>query len=149
MSLNHEFFMLPSTKTEMLRAFQQRFLEDGILKRYKNWDEVPRPIDLDVDRAAGDILSDFYLKNRHNAVRIHDRFILGRLRKFNQINTFYNGFIPCVGLNYYGYTVIPCDSIPALLNVLKKSPYRLFYIPLISLCQNAQKNQNDILHAGI
>jgi len=149
MSLDHHFLCFPQGWTEKLVRFQRAYMSDGEFIRYRAFSDVPRPIDPDADDFAGKYLMDYYMANKKNAISVHDRIILKNLRRFASVDTFFIGFIPCVGLNYYGLTLIPWESLPEFVDVIKKIPKNSEANKLRALGQEAYINHEDILHCGI
>lgn len=63
--------------------------------------------------------------------------------------TYFEGCIPYRGLFYYGFTLIPTESIPEFKMVMQDAAQNQEFAPLLALCQKALASQCCILHCGI
>lgn len=149
MSLDHHFLILPTLESQACFEFREQYIVDGQISWYNSFDDVPKPIDGRADTIAGDMLMQYFLKNKVSAVGIHDDIIYPLLQEFKKVKSYYIGFVPCVGLNYYGITLIPKESIGNLIYILENAQYKTYLDPLITLCNTAKVLQQDILHLGI
>lgn len=149
MALIHHFMLVSPDISKQMVPFRETYITDGIMQRYKNFESVPKPINDSADSDAGDILMAFYKKNKGKAVCVQDDYILKVLTDFNVIETYYIGFVPCMGLNYHSFTLIPWESLPAFKSVCINNSVCIRFAELVSLCNAAYSMKFDILHCGI
>ena len=149
MALIHHFLLVSSDINNLVAPFRELYVLDGFMQRYANFESVPRPINIAADSEAGDILMAFYKDNQVRAVSVHDKYILKNLTNFNCVETYYTGFVPCMGLNYYGFTLIPWESLPVFTSICMEHSTQNCFAELISLCKVACSAKCDILHCGI
>ena len=149
MALVHDFFLIPPEITNQMIPFREHYMKHGKMERYPCFEAVPKPLDCIADNAAGEILMGFYIPNRSQATRVNDKYILKNILEFKTVETFFTGYIPCMGLNYYGFTMIPLEAIPSFMDVLNHNSVRNCYRELISLCEEAASRKCDVLHCGI
>lgn len=149
MALIHDFLLIPATVSEQISRYQEIYIAGGKIEHFPNFEAVPKPIDRSADKAVGNMLMDFFLENRPHALGVQDKYLLKHLLEFNVVETYFTGFIPCMGLNYYGFTLIPWESLPVFIGVLRKNSIRNSYGKLICLCEEAYKTKHAVLHCGI
>ena len=149
MALIHYFLLLSSDVSIIMAKYQEKYIIDGRMKRFAYLEDVPNPIDCTADDTAGEILMDFYMRNKIHALGLQDKYICKNLLEFRTVETYFTGFIPCMGLNYYGFTLIPWGSLPAFICILRYNSVRNSYGKLVALCQEAYKMKRDVLHCGV
>ena len=152
MALEHEFLIFQLSENKEILELQEEYKSGKENVRYNRvtmsniaW---PTHISSRVEERMS-FIQNYYKSNRHNAIRIHDDYILPNLDKFEDVETLLNGFIPFVGLNYYGFTIIPHQSLAVFVDVLKSICVDMEFLPLILLCEEASNKKNSVLHCGI
>lgn len=144
MALIHDFLEVsPDRLTSLLSLNKSLFSNTEI--RYKNGDSIYWPSE---HSDADDILYSIIDNFRESLIMVHDDDILSMLPNFEIVNTLFGGFIPYKGLNYYGCTLFPPESLTILISVLQSANNQNLN-QLIQLCRTANKNKNYILHRGI
>ncbi len=145
MSLKHEFLIIPPEQIiTLLHLRKSLFLDKKI--RYKSGEKICWPKEYE---DADDILLNIMTHRRRECSNLHDDVVRPILHKFEDVDTLYGGFIPYSGLNYYGFTLIPYESIPSLLSVLKKANKHSEFDELIEMCIKAIEKKQYILHVGV
>ena len=153
MALEHEFLVIPLELAAVLFELQGMYNPWNGSIRYGNADidNIPWPegklFDLAQERIS--YLMCYYKANRCTAISIQDNLILPNLNIFGAIETLMYGFIPFVGLNYYGFTIIPHHSVLEFSALLKNISRNTEFSELISLCEKACKGKSCILHCGV
>lgn len=148
--LEHEFLLLSEEQT---RTVRERLA--GTAELSAAWDRsglVLPELTAGQERARETVLSVLdraYGERRKEAVRVRDSLILPRLERFRAVDTLLDGWLPYKGLNYYGFTGIPAESVPALEAVLRELARGEEFAPLLALCREARAAQVWLLHCGI
>lgn len=148
MSLSHEFLLISPDSISQLMSFSSLYKKDVRFDRFDmiQWPEEPhRPV---VETELEHLMT-YYRKHRCDCVSIADSIILASIPLLENVNTLMHGFIPYRGINYYGFTVIPLESIDIFTKVLNSLPKKDRYLELIDLCRDAKKLNRHILHCGI
>ena len=90
-----------------------------------------------------------YEPNKYNCIQVDDGFIEPILIDLQNVDCYWNTLkVSGKGLSYCGITLIPPESIDTLINILSIQN-NLEYIDLISLANQAKKENNYIIHFGI
>lgn len=144
MSLTHDFVAVSPSQLEPLISLNKALFADNKI-RYRNGDKIYWPLEYE---DADDILLPIIEKHRKDCVSVHDDVILPIISNFEAVDTLFGGFIPYKGLNYYGFTLFPTESISTLILVLQKAN-KVELNSLIQLCNTAIVNGLYILHRGI
>jgi len=145
MALTHQFLIVPWEQLESLSQLNKSLFPDSKF-RYKNKDEICWPREY---ADADDVLMNIMSCKRTECVDIHDDFILPILHNLETVDTWFGGFIPYSGLNYYGFTLIPFESIQSLVAVLNNAKKLSEFDELLDLCTEAIDKKQCILHCGI
>lgn len=148
MSLSHDFMTIQSSQIDVLVSFKAIYDSEV---RFDRFDKIPWPTDSYAAKIEYelDLLMEYYKKCRHNCISISDAYILSNISAFECVDTFMNVFIPYRGLNYYGFTLIPWESIPCFLDALRSLPHNNRFAKLIVLSEKAISLHHHILHCGI
>ena len=145
MALKHEFLIVsPKHLMPVLDLNSSLFSDSEI--RYKSGENMSWPSEYE---DADDILLNIMVNRRNESINLHDDVIRPILHKFEIVDTLFGGFIPCSGLNYYGFTLIPPESIPVLISVLIQINTGLEFDALLNLCTEALDKRQYILHSGV
>lgn len=144
-ALTHDFLTINSNEIKNLLDLNKMYFSNSDI-RYTKDDHIPWPKD---HEDADDILLEYYKRHRNACISIHDDFIRPKIDCFEKIDTLYGGFIPFRGLNYYGFTLIPTESISLFTSVLKKIQIKSEYNLLIKSCYKSLTTKNYILHCGV
>ena len=145
MALEHEFLNVSTENILPLLHLNNSLFSDKKI-RYKNGEDVYWPNKYE---DADDILLKIMTSRRAECIVLHDDIIRPILHNFETVNTLFGGFIPFSGLNYYGFTLIPPESIPTLISVLTNVKTDLKIDALLDLCAEATDKKQYILHSGI
>ena len=148
MALVHDFFLFPMDLSNQMRKYQVAYVVDGKMERYTNPEVAPR-IDSVSSHTAWSLLRDFYRNNKALALMVDDEYVINNIMTFRKVETYCEGYIPFYGLNYYGITLIPWESLPQFTSVLRENSTHNCFGELVSLCQKAYDMKHDILHCGI
>lgn len=87
---------------------------------------------------------------RGNAVQVPDEYILDNISLFEILHTHWE--YVCNenrGLAYHGITIIPCDELDVLIQILKAIDNNQSIDRLICLCEYARGCRRDVIHWGI
>ncbi len=144
MALMHDFVDVSPDLLKSLLSLNKMLFADKEI-RYKNGDNIYWPSE---HEDADDVLLQIIEDSHKDCISVHDDFILPLIPDFEAVNTLFGGFIPYKGLNYYGFTLFPTESLSALIVVLQRSNKAEFN-SLIQLCNTAIKNRHYLLHRGI
>ena len=92
---------------------------------------------------------DEYEPNKYNCIQVNDDFIEPILIDLQSIDCYWHTLkVAGKGLAYCGITLIPPESIDTLISILSKQSI-LEYVDLISLANQAKKENKYIIHFGI
>ncbi len=145
MALKHEFLNVSTEHLLSLIQLNNSLFSKNTI-RYKNGEEVYWPNEYE---DADDILLDIIIDRCSECVNVHDDILRPMLHDFETVDTLFGGFIPFSGLNYYGFTLIPLESVPTLVSVLTNAKTNLEIDALLNLCIKAIDKKQYILHRGI
>lgn len=148
--LEHEFLLLSEEQTRRVRG--QLACTVGLSAAWGLDGLVLPELTAGQERAREAVLSILeraYGERRKEAVRVRDSLILPQLERFRAVDTLLDGWLPYKGLNYYGFTGIPAESVPALEALLRELARGEEFAPLLALCREARAAQVWLLHCGI
>jgi hypothetical protein len=92
---------------------------------------------------------DRYEPQKYNCIRIDDNLIEPILVKLDSVDCYYHTLQkPGKGLDYFGITLIPPNSMNEFIKVLS-SQNEIDLIPLISMVKQAEQSGKFIIHFGI
>ena len=105
--------------------------------------------DLPVDSGFDELLV-FYRNNKRNAIQVDDRWISKYWPDFEHIPSYWQGVYELEeGLNYHGFSLIPSERIPELLNIINVFPRSVLFKRLYRVCICAIEQNKGILHMGV
>lgn len=145
MALKHKFLKVSTKNILPLLHIKSNLFQDKRI-RYKNGDNICWPNECE---DADDILLNIMSNLRDECVDIHDDIIRPILHDLERVDTLFGGFIPYSGLNYYGFTLFPTESIPTLISVLTNVKTNSEIDAILDLCNKAIDKKQYILHCGI
>jgi hypothetical protein len=145
MALTHQFLIVPWEQIEYLSQLNKSLFPDSKFK-YKNKEKICWPREY---ADADDVLMSIMSSKCTACVDIHDDLVLPLLHNLETVDTWFGGFIPYSGLNYYGFTLIPFESIQSLVAVLNNAKKLSEFDELLDLCTEAIDKKQCILHCGI
>lgn len=145
MALVHDFLIISPERLQSLISLNKLLYPNNKF-RYKSGDNIYWPTNY---TDADDSLLTIVNSSIGDSIGIDDDIILPILHCLENVDTLYGGFIPYRGLNYYGFTVIPFESIPSLIYALHKVQKESELEPLLQLCDIALIQKQYILHCGI
>lgn len=148
MSLSHDFILIQPSQIDDLMSLRSVYAPDI---RFGRFDKIPWPTDCKASKVEYELklLTNYYKEHLHDGISVMDAYILPNIPAFEYVNTLMHGFIPYKGLNYYGFTLIPLDSIPCLIDTLCNLSHKNRFTQLIEFCEKAIRLQQHILHCGI
>lgn len=148
--LAHEFLLFPEKQMNAILGLQKEFSNMYSL-RFSKSIPIPKLTNRQekADAAAISFLFEGYKKNRSDVIQIEDEYILPILDRLEKVDTFLDGCIPYRGLYYYGFTVIPTESIPQFEKVIQGMSQNQEFAPLLALCEKVRALHCCILHCGI
>ena len=153
MALEHKFVAIPRVHSEALIVLRNQYSFPKTIIRYncQMLDAIPWPTGKFADNIEKELaaLRKWYQNNSNNSANIHDDYILPNMSAFELMDTYIDGIIPFRGLNYYGYTLIPYETIPKFIQILRQYEENTVFSAIESICENALALQEDILHIGI
>lgn len=93
----------------------------------------------------------YKIVREYPCVVVSDRIILENLPRFLKVKTYWEAYDKeiCSGLNYYGPTVIPYESISDFIEVLNGLKHDKELINLKKLCRISLSERKEIVHFGI
>lgn len=148
--LEHEFILLNNEQISRIKRFQN---QTDIFCEFQHWNEASFPKltteQNEARKAVITILDKVYKKRRKEAICVRDSLILPRMECFGRIDTFFDGWLPYKGLNYYGFTVLPERSVSELEAVLIEIDQGGEFAPLLALCEKASATLEWLLHCGV
>lgn len=145
MALKHEFLNVSTEHLSSLIELNNLLFPKNTI-RCKNGEKVYWPPEYE---DADDILLNMITDRCSECVELDDDIVRSMLHEFELIDTLFGGFIPFCGLNYYGFTLIPPESIPTLISVLTDVKTNLEIDALLNLCIRAIDKKQYILHRGV
>lgn len=90
---------------------------------------------------------DNYEPQKYNCISVDDYYILPLLEKFHEVKCYWHTLDRAeMGLAYYGITLIPPESLDAMIEIIL-SNHNLS--ELLSLFLNAKKENRFVIHFGI
>lgn len=94
------------------------------------------------------------LKQKYEVILFSDDIVLkysDLLLTTQDLKTYWNDFSnPEMGLNYYGDTIVPRESLSDFIAILKEIEEKEnSTFELVKLCEEALYNKKDIVHFGI
>lgn len=90
-----------------------------------------------------------YEPKKYNCIDIDDDYILPILEKLKDIKTYFHDIsVPEMGLNYFGITLIPPESLKILKEILTEEDNQI-YKEVISMIEKALLENKFIIHYGI
>ena len=145
MALKHEFLNVSAEHLSPLVELNNLLFPKNAI-RCKNGEKVYWPPEYE---GADDILLNIITDRCSECVNLDDDIVRSMLHDFEIVDTLYGGFIPFSGINYYGFTLIPLESIPTFISVLADVKTNLEIDTVLNLCDMAIDKKQYILHRGV